>query len=161
ALALTAASLLEARPARAEPASCLLPDPSQWPAVSKPYFMLLIDTSGSMITTVNPAPSCGYPATRMGHAKCAVKNTVLAFSGEVNFGLAQYASFMTGCGANCYGNNAGVPNPACVVNCFNAEITSTGVCGACGPMDNIFDPTTRHGANVLVPMQIDNFWNSP
>src|SRR5438046_53387 len=112
AIALAAAAFLPTASA-AEPASCLLADPSQWPSVSRPYFMVLIDPSGSMLTTVNPAPSCAYPATRMGHAKCAVKNTVLAFGGEVNFGLAQYASFMTGCGASCYGNTAGAPNPAC------------------------------------------------
>jgi hypothetical protein len=143
-------------------AQCSSPDPTQWPAPSRPYFMLLVDTSGSMITTVNPAPSCtGYPATRMGHAKCSVKNTVLAFGGEVNFGLAEYAGTMSGCGANCYGNTLGTPNPACNVGCFNAEFTTTGICGACGPMSNVLDPTTRRGANVLVPMQVDDTWTMP
>ena len=163
---LTVAAVLSPTPARAappEPAACLLPDPSAWPAVSKPYFMLLVDTSGSMISpVVGAAPSCaGYSPTRMGHAKCAVKNTTLAFGGEVNFGLSQYAGFMTGCSANCYGNTSGFPFPACNAQCFNAEINTTGVCGACGPMDNINDPTTRHGANILVGMQVDNVWNSP
>ncbi len=149
-------------PAKAEPASCLLADPSKWPAPSKPYFMLLVDSSGSMILDVGSTPSCaGYPSSRMGHAKCAVKNTVQAFSGEVNFGLAQYAGFMSGCSAACYGNTSNVPNPSCDVNCFQAEINTTGACGACGPMDNIANAATRHGANVLVPMQIDNFWSSP
>ena len=43
--------------------------------------MMVVDTSGSMILNVaGAAPSCtGYPSTRLGHAKCAVKNTVLAF----------------------------------------------------------------------------------
>ena len=68
---------------------------------------------------------------------------------------------MTGCGANCYGNTSGAPFPACNVGCFNAEVTTTGVCGACGPMDNVNDPTTRRGAHILVGMQIDNVWNSP
>lgn len=145
-----------------EPAACLSADPAVWPKSSKPYFMLLVDTSGSMITSVaGAAPSCGYPATRMGHAKCAVKNTVLAFSGQVNFGLAQYAGYMTGCGASCYGNDSGFPQPACVPNCYNAEINTTGICGLCGPMDNTADPTTRRGATVLVGMQQDNFWSSP
>ncbi|MFS8066025.1 MAG: MopE-related protein, partial [Byssovorax sp.] len=160
---LTVASLWSPAPARAEPASCLLPDPSAWPAVSKPYFMLLVDTSGSMITPVaGAAPSCaGYGTTRMGHAKCAVKNTTLAFGGEVNFGLSQYASFLGNCSASCYGNTSGSPAAACSVGCFTAEVNTTGQCGACGPMDNVNDPTTRRGANILVGMQIDNVWNSP
>jgi hypothetical protein len=161
---LTVASLWSSSPAQgAEPASCLSPDPSAWPAVSKPYFMLVVDTSGSMITPVaGAAPSCaGYSATRMGHAKCAVKNTTLAFGGEVNFGLSQYASFMGTCGANCYGNTSDSPFPACSVGCYTAEVATTNSCGACGPMDNIADPTTRHGANILVGMQVDNVWNSP
>jgi hypothetical protein len=155
-----AASFTATPAARAQ--SCTSLDPAQWPAPARPYFMLVVDTSGSMITTVNPAPSCaGYPATRMGHAKCSVKNTVLAFGGEVNFGLSQYAGFMTGCGANCYGNTAGVPNPACLVQCFNAEVNTTGQCGACGPMDNPADATTRRGGNILVPMQVDDTWTVP
>ncbi len=161
---LTVASLWSSSPAQgAEPASCLSPDPSAWPAVSKPYFMLVVDTSGSMITPVaGAAPSCaGYASTRMGHAKCAVKNTTLAFGGEVNFGLSQYASFMGNCSANCYGNTSDSPFPACSVGCYTSEVNTTGTCGACGPMDNINDPTTRHGASILVGMQVDNVWNSP
>ena len=162
--ALAAAALLftSATASAQEPVACLSSDPAAWPASSKPYFMLLVDTSGSMITSVaGAAPSCGYPSTRMGHAKCAVKNTVLAFGGQVNFGLAQYASIMTGCGANCYGNTSGSPNPACLVNCYNAEVNTTGICGTCGPMDNVANPATRRGARVLVGLQQDNYWTSP
>ncbi len=160
---LTVAAAFTEAPTRAEAAACLSPDPAQWPARSKPYFMLLVDTSGSMISPVAGAPpSCsGYSSTRMGHAKCAVKNAALAFGGQVNFGLAQYASFMTGCGASCYGNTGGVPLPACAIQCFNAEVTTTGLCGACGPMDDVNNPATRRGASILVGMQIDNVWNSP
>jgi len=39
-------------PSPAEPASCLSPDPSQWPTPSKPYFMLAVDTSSSMLGNV-------------------------------------------------------------------------------------------------------------
>ncbi len=145
-----------------EPASCLSSDPAVWPASSKPYFMLLLDSSGSMNISVGSAPSCaGYPTSRMAHAKCAVKNTALAFGGEVNFGLSQYAGYMTGCSANCYGNTSNNPFQSCDVGCFTAEVNTTGTCGACGPMDNINDPTTRRGANVLVGMQVDNHWSSP
>jgi MYXO-CTERM domain-containing protein len=160
--ALFALSLGAPRPAAAaEPASCLSPDPSVWPAPSKPYFMLLVDTSGSMISPVSPAPSCtGYDATRMGHARCAVKNTVLAFSGEVNFGLGEYAAAMTNCSATCYGNASNNPIPGCRLKCFAAELAQTGgICAACGPLDTMGDATTRHGANLLVGMQVDNFWS--
>ena len=83
-------TLLGSLNAHAEPASCLSPDPAQWPSPSKPYFMMIVDTSGSMATGVAGNNSCGYPNDRIGHARCAVKNTVQAFSGQVNFGLATY-----------------------------------------------------------------------
>jgi hypothetical protein len=70
---------------------CRSPDPSKWPASSKPYFMVALDTSGSMDDAVGSAPSCpGYPSTRVGHARCAVSNMVKAYAGEVNFGLATF-----------------------------------------------------------------------
>ena len=160
AAALSTVTMLASPEVRAQ--SCTSSDPSQWPAPSRPYFMLVVDTSGSMILPVASAPSCsGYASSRMGHARCAVKNTVLAFGGEVNFGLAQYAGFMSDCGASCYGNDSGSPQPACGVNCFQSEINTTGICGACGPMDNVADPATRRGANILVPMQVHDTWTSP
>ena len=79
------ASTLLSGSAAAEPATCLSPDPSVWPAPSRPYFMLAIDTSGSMLSLL-PAGnvnSCGYqPEDRVAHARCAVKNTVQAFGGD-------------------------------------------------------------------------------
>jgi MYXO-CTERM domain-containing protein len=81
-------------------------DPADWPPPSRPYFMLVVDTSGSMIGCTNPsgssydypdscpstAPvnSCGFEPTRINDAKCALHQTVLAFSGLVNFGLATF-----------------------------------------------------------------------
>src|SRR4051794_6518411 len=88
AAALTAGALLAPAPAQAEPATCLSPDPTVWPAPSKPYFMLVVDTSGSMGTAVpSGTNSCGYQHNRIGDARCAVQNTVKAFAGEVNLGL--------------------------------------------------------------------------
>src|SRR6185503_15388781 len=96
--ALTASALLSAAPAHAEPAVCLSPDPSQWPAPSRPYFMVVVDTSGSMGTAIaGSSNSCGYQNNRIGHARCAVKNTVQAYGGEVNFGLATYTWRETAC----------------------------------------------------------------
>src|SRR5690242_18326135 len=73
-----AALLAGPREARGqEPAACLSQDPSQWPAASKPYFMIIVDSSGSMGAGVGSSPSCaGYQANRIGHARCAVKNAV-------------------------------------------------------------------------------------
>src|SRR4051812_46335434 len=97
ALLLTAAALTT--PAHAEPAACLSPDPAQWPAPSKPYFMLALDTSGSMGFTVpGPNPTCpGFGNTRIDHARCALQQTVQAFSGQVNFGLSIFANQLINC----------------------------------------------------------------
>src|SRR4051812_5960495 len=105
-LAGLAAGAAFASPARAvnnEPPACLSPDPAQWPAPAKPYFMLAVDTSRSMATPtplvgVPVFPSCpGYPATRNGHERCALLNTIQAFSGQVNFGMAGFPVNQTGC----------------------------------------------------------------
>src|SRR5262245_35361877 len=155
ALVLAAATVLPNIANAQEPASCLSPNPSAWPAPSKPYFMIALDTSGSMISTVATANSCGYPNTRMGHAKCAIKNMVQAYSGEVKFGLSQFAAFMTGCGASCYGNASNAPQPGCDINCYNAEIVQFGSCAGCGPMDNVANPATARGGRVLVGLTPD------
>ena len=123
-----------AGPAHAEPASCLSPDPAQWPAPSKPYFMLALDTSGSMTTGVGTASSCGFGSDRVAHARCAVRNTVLAFGGEVNFGLSTFAVLQDLCGAACYGT--------CQYYCFQQEINTRGFCSGCGP---------RPGSAATVP----------
>jgi hypothetical protein len=146
-----------------EPAACLSANPALWPKSAKPYFMIALDTSGSMISQVTSTNTCGFQngvyggsgmnSTRMGHAKCAIRNTVQAFSGQVNFGLAQFASSMTGCGASCYGSN-GV-NPFCQIQCYDAEVDQFGSCAGCGPMDNAADPATARGGRVLVPMMLD------
>src|SRR5436309_2193683 len=100
---IAAAMTLADRPAQAaEPPECLSSDPSQWPAPSRPYFMVGFDTSGSMTTAVNASNSCGYPNDRLGHGRCALKNTLLAYAGEANFGLSSYARVMTGCSATCF-----------------------------------------------------------
>ena len=91
----------QVREARAqEDPLCLSDDPADWPASAKPYFMIAMDTSGSMVQCTNPATnfpttcpvgatpnSCGALPTRMNDAKCAMTQTIQAFSGQVNFGL--------------------------------------------------------------------------
>src|SRR5688572_20956053 len=121
-----------------EPAACLNPDPKVWPAPSRPYFMLAVDTSGSMTACTNPTTvypnkcpvgatpnSCSLTPTRYNDAKCAVQKTIQAYAGEVNFGLATYAVEINGCPANCTSQctsgNAADCAPAPVANCCLAD----------------------------------------
>src|SRR5690606_20954780 len=92
--------------------SCSSPNPADWPAAARPYFMVVVDTSGSMIACAAPgfanqhpsscasnAPrnSCNMEPTRINDAKCALRNTVNAFSGQENFGLATFSRALPGC----------------------------------------------------------------
>ena len=145
-----ALALLAPKASSAEPASCLSTNPADWPSPSRPYFMIIVDTSGSMGNNVGSNNSCGYPNDRIGHARCAVKNTVQAFSGEANFGLASYAWQMVNCnGATCY-------------NGCQAQLSSNDN-NRCGPY--ISEPTLGYnvhsGANIEIQMLQDHYWNPP
>jgi hypothetical protein len=143
--------------AAAEPAACLDPNPANWPASSKPYFMVAFDTSGSMTTSVAATNSCGYPNDRLGHGRCALKNMFLAYDGQANFGLASYARAISGCNGSCFNQCAysNLPNNA-PANPPNADCSNG---SGCGPRPG--DATTRAGANILVPMQQDNYFSPP
>ena len=138
-----------------EPPQCLSTDPSQWPAPAKPYFMLAVDTSSSMATPVPVAgpplfPSCaGYPANRNGHERCALQQTIQAFSGQVNFGMAGMALTQHSCSASCFSG--------CGYTAFPGDPVQTSPMYGCGPGST----TTRQGANILVPMLQDHFWTNP
>ena len=156
--AAAAACSLSSRPVlAAEAAECLLPDPTKWPAPAKPYFMIAYDTSGSMAAAISPASnnSCGYPNTRTGHGSCAVKNTVMAYAGQANFGLASFARTISNCGASCFAGctYANLPGNSVPAQCSN---------GGCGPEPNpVGGSTTRAGANILVPMLNDTTVPTP
>jgi hypothetical protein len=137
--------------ASAEPAACLSMDPSAWPQPSKPYFMIVADTSGSMTTAVSTANSCGFPSDRLGHARCAIRNLIQSFGGQANFGLATFAVYQNACTGACFAG--------CTFNCTNAELNTTGACAGCGPMTG--GATTRAGAIIRVPMLADSFWSVP
>lgn len=132
--------------------TCTAPNPADRPPAAQQYFMIIVDSSGSMTTTVTQngvplAPSCsGYPTDRFGHARCAVRNTIANFSDRADFGLAQFATIATGVTAPCFGN----PN----VSCYQAEVNTTGSCTGCGPRPG--NATTRAGARILVPITTDN-----
>jgi MYXO-CTERM domain-containing protein len=166
-IAAWAIATLPPKLAYAEPAACLSPDPAQWPSPSKPYFMVIVDSSGSMANHVNGSNSCGYESNRIGHARCAVKNTVSAFSGEVNFGIATYAWRLncpggTGTCANCdCGTCSGgfcFPNSGCYDQYAPADNNF------CGPLTNegTLGGTNVHaGGLVTVPLLQDHYWFTP
>ena len=131
-----------------EPASCLSPNPADWPAPSKPYFMIGADTSGSMTATVgNPAiaSSCGFGSDRRAHLRCALRNMFFAYSGQVNFGLGTFPRAQTGCSATCYNN------------CSYSNYPGNNGSNGCGPGS----AATRRGMFIQVPMLQDSFWQSP
>ena len=177
AASLAVASLVSPRPARAEPVACLSPDPAQWPASSKPYFLIFLDSSGSMGTTVPTGTnSCGYQHNRIGDARCAMKKTIQAFAGEVNFGIATYPSLVQ-CPAGSYtcANCTQTTPPGCFTNagCTTAYLPNDN--GFCGPV--ITEPSLNAALNttaglagtqsvhaggiIAVPIVQDNFWNPP
>ncbi len=145
-----------------EPAACLSPDPAQWPKPSRPYFMMAMDTSGSMITDVGSASSCGAGNTRLGHARCAYRNTVLAYGGQVNFGLATFDVIQDTCTNAC---SCLASDPFCFVQCgyfcYQSEINTRGFCAGCGPIGVPGNPATASGAFIRVPMLQDRFWSNP
>ena len=198
-----AAPLLVSGESRAQSTDvCRSPDPTKWPASSKPYFMLAIDTSGSMVSCTDLANagtdtcksgatpnSCGLTPTRLNDAKCAVRHTVQAFSGEVNFGLATYARILHGCSAGaviptcttangtCAGGQAEhYSGNGCAVSDF-ANPNGTASCGnspdCAGPSANnaqIYNAQTingitlpadnwRNGGNIVVDMLKDPTWS--
>jgi MYXO-CTERM domain-containing protein len=186
--AVAACSFAFAPAARAEDPACLSTNPTDWPAASRPYFMLAVDTSSSMTACTTPATqwpascdpvapgyalnACGLEPTRLNDAKCALYSTVLGFAGQVNFGLATYATKLESCPAACSeqcvsGGLAckGVSHCClsdsygCSAGCFAKEQETTGQCAGCGPKPG--NATTRAGALIRVPMLQDSFWGSP
>jgi hypothetical protein len=132
----------------AESPSCLSPSPADWPAASKPYFMVIADTSGSMSTAVGSpavASSCGFGTTRNAHLRCALRDAMLAHGGRVNFGLAGYARLQANCGV------------ACFTSCTYADYPNNATGSGCGPGTG----TNRRGAVIRVPVLQDSFWTSP
>ncbi len=149
ALACLASAAIALPAAAQEDPKCLSPNPADWPAAARPYFMIAFDTSGSMTSTVATNNSCGYPNNRLGHGRCAVKNTMQAFAGEARLGLASFARTMTGCSATCF------------TGCTYANLPgdSPGGCtGGCGPepTPGAVNSSSRAGANILVPLAPDS-----
>jgi hypothetical protein len=164
ALALAAAAL---SPGRALAQDCSSQNPADWPDADKPYFLFLVDTSGSMGACTSPeaaycdgtntgpdtcaagAPvnACGWQPSRINDAKCALKQAVTAFSGEATFGLASFDAQVSGCGAT----------RTCTTG---AEATAGGTCGGtyvtsptgCSTYTDDCSSGTSNGGRVLVPL---------
>jgi MYXO-CTERM domain-containing protein len=118
--------------------------------------MVIVDTSGSMDDAVPPpANSCGFPTNdRIAHARCAVKNAVTAYAGEVNFGLATFAWR-----ENCTDATCGVND--CYSGC-TAQLPP-GDNNNCGPFvtETSLGATVHAGAMVPVPLLQDHYWSDP
>ncbi|PKN31916.1 MAG: hypothetical protein CVU63_21455, partial [Deltaproteobacteria bacterium HGW-Deltaproteobacteria-20] len=144
---------------------CFSQDPADWPAPATPYFLLAVDTSGSMNSsatansckTANGFPS-NYPDTRIGAARCALTKTVRAYSGEVNFGLMTFAYAISGNGLNPCPANMSVTTNGCTYASFPNNVGSAG----CGPQNgDLLGGTSaeairrRRGGSMLVALQQD------
>jgi hypothetical protein len=145
-----------------EVAECRSTNPADWPAPSKPYFLLAVDASTSMSTAI-ASNSCGYSATRNGGARCAVFNTVRAFSGLVNFGLLTFprAMFPETVGGSGPATCPSVPTSSmtgCNVASLYNDTYGTTSCTGCGAVSLADFGAASRGANILVPLQQDNYW---
>ena len=61
--------------------------------VLKPYVVLILDTSDSMLITTGSGPtSCGKPDNRLNHAVCAINSIVNSY-GDMVFALGRYREF--------------------------------------------------------------------
>jgi len=169
--------------------------------------MLIVDTSGSMNCCTAPGQpcidssgfvhecnaslpgyalnSCGMVPSRLNDAKCALRKTVQAFAGEVNFGMATYAHVLSGCGTgtcasgtpaagnttdcgNPSGNTCNAENYGCTVTEFPNGDTGCGNSPSCNTVGaelpsppNLAEGTWDNGANIVVPMLQDAFWLAP
>ncbi|HEY5951590.1 MAG TPA: hypothetical protein VIV40_39120, partial [Kofleriaceae bacterium] len=87
--------------------------------VLKPYVVLILDTSGSMVCTSagcgNPTgsgpPSCGGVDNKLNHAKCAINNIVNSF-GDIVFALGRFRSTMGGTVSGTFPSGCCLAGPA-------------------------------------------------
>jgi hypothetical protein len=122
----------------AEPPACLSTDATQWPAVHKPYVLVIASSSASMTAAAGAIDSCGYGTTRRHHLSCALRHAFETYSGTVHFGLATFARQQ---GSTCIGYSN-----------FPGNADGAG----CGPEPGALpDSSTRQGANIVVPIEAD------
>jgi hypothetical protein len=107
----------------------------------KPRFLIVVDTSLSMDEAA-PANTCGYPATKMGAARCSIKN-VLNSIGDAEFGLMQFAQ------VSC-GGTAGTCNQAASSSLLLQGISSNNTATLLTYVDNAANPELCAGG--LTPL---------
>ena len=74
-----------------------------------PYFLVIVDNSGSMDATTPGmgTNSCGQARTRINDARCVLQRVVNGY-GDVTFGLERYSVTQSGsCSATCGGATCG------------------------------------------------------
>ncbi len=77
----------------------------QLPEQAKPWFLVIMDTSGSMNDSTSD-DSCGFGSNKMGLAKCALQQ-IIDSTGDAEFGLMQfYHPCRTGCDDRSNGDQA-------------------------------------------------------
>jgi hypothetical protein len=122
----------------AEPVACLSADPTQWPAVHKPYVLVIASTAASMTGSLGGANNCDAGTTVRDHVRCALRHAFETYSGTAHFGLATFAR---------------VQNSTCTV--YSNFTGNAGLAG-CGPEPGAnSDSSTRQGANIVIPIEAD------
>ncbi|GEM_PF-877653 len=124
----------------AEPTACLSMSPTDWPMPAKPYVLILADTSYAMDNVVTQDNTCGYPKTKNGHLRCALKNIFQNWSGYVRFGLMTFAVGLSNCSESCFTGCSYTPFP--------------GDSSGCGPEPDpvASNSSSRRGGNLVVPV---------
>jgi hypothetical protein len=62
----------------------------QTPKQAKPWFLIIMDTSGSMDDPPSLTNTCGFTSNKMGAAKCALQH-IIDGTGDAEFGLMQFS----------------------------------------------------------------------
>lgn len=131
--------------ANAESSLCLATNPDNWPPASKPYILLIADTSSSMTGAAGSTDSCGYGSDRRAHQRCAINRIMKAYAGQVEFGLMSFAYKQIGCGATCF--------TACAYSDYPNNSGGVG----CGPESaEAATSPNRRGGFLQVPIRADN-----
>jgi hypothetical protein len=118
--------------------------------VLKPYVVLILDTSGSMLISTGSGPtSCGKQDNRINHAVCAINNIVNSY-GDMVFSLARFRenTATNGTFSTCDGNGnqdgnpgATIPNPTGGDQCG----TQGAYCGDCVPSTGVAKSCAGNG----------------
>ncbi|NOY91479.1 MAG: hypothetical protein GXP55_09735 [Deltaproteobacteria bacterium] len=96
-----------------------LPSGARAQTAISPYFLVMVDTSGSMGRgTTGGNNSCGQPASRMSDAKCVIQQVVNSY-GDVTFGLGRFQqdySNRRACNSPCTAGSCGCRDRTTVCN---------------------------------------------